>query len=111
MVHINNHFSDSVHDDGVPLVNFLKRHKWAEVIHAALRHQAKPYAGLAEDSALMQYITNQLQTHVSTVEKYWWHRSEELQRAEVSSCSLLVVDSCSQRPGPNRLNTRTSDKG
>jgi hypothetical protein len=88
MVHIYNQHPDSIEQDSLLLINFSKRHKWAEVIQAALRHQPKAYVGLAEDSVVMQYITDQLQTHTSTADAYWWLRSKELQLAEVSFCGL-----------------------
>jgi len=66
----------------------VKCQKWADAIHTALRHQAKPYTTLTEDTAMMQYIINQLSSHISTDESYWWVRSKELQVAEVEHADM-----------------------
>ncbi len=64
------------------LIHFVKRQKWYEITLQMLRFQAKPYL-IAEIPEMTNFITSQMTRAVAKGERWYWQRSDELQRAEL----------------------------
>ncbi|KAI9444951.1 ras GEF [Lactarius indigo] len=64
------------------LIHFVKRQKWYEITLQMLRFQAKPYL-IPEIPEMTNFITSQMTRAVDKGERWYWQRSDELQRAEL----------------------------
>ncbi|KAH9081817.1 ras GEF [Lactarius deliciosus] len=64
------------------LIHFVKRQKWYEITLQMLRFQAKPYL-IPEIPEMTNFITSQMTRAVAKGERWYWQRSDELQRAEL----------------------------
>ncbi|KAH9065896.1 ras GEF [Lactarius vividus] len=64
------------------LIHFVKRQKWYEITLQMLRFQAKPYL-IPEIPEMTNFITSHMTRAVAKGERWYWQRSDELQRAEL----------------------------
>lgn len=74
-------------DQEFTLIHFVKRQKWYEITSQMLRFQAKPYH-LPEIPEMTNFITDQMSRAVTKGERWYWQRSDELQRAELVHADL-----------------------
>lgn len=88
IVHVQDQHPDVVLTvQGHSLIHFVKRQRWADAIHAILRHQARPYA-FAEDSDTVNFVERQIADAVSRDPAFFWSRSQELQQAELAHADI-----------------------
>ena len=76
---------------GPPLINFIKRQKWAEVVRSIVRFQSKPLSTtIVEDPTVMTFITEQLALASEKLRdpQAFWARSQELQQHELSHADI-----------------------
>jgi son of sevenless-like protein len=64
------------------LIHFVKRQKWYEITLQMLRFQAKPYL-IPEIPEMTNFITAGMTRAVAKGERWYWQRSDKLQRAEL----------------------------
>jgi son of sevenless-like protein len=69
-------------DQQFTLIHFVKRQKWYDITSQMLRFQAKPYQ-LPEIFEMTNFLTDQMTRAVAKGERWYWERSDELQRAEL----------------------------
>jgi son of sevenless-like protein len=74
-------------DQEFTLIHFVKRQKWYEITSQMLRFQAKPYL-LPEILEMTNFITDQMTRAAAKGERWYWQRSDELQRAELVQADL-----------------------
>lgn len=77
---------------GQPLLNFVKRHRWAESVRAITRYQTRTPA-VVEDAPLLAFIAEQLAATGERVgsreaDNAVWTRSQELQQSEISQADI-----------------------
>ena len=89
--HSNNTSSPSTESQsptiGPPLINFVKRQRWYEAVHAIMRFQAKSH-GFVENPQTMNYISEHLLLAISKDPASFWSRSQELQQHEVAHADI-----------------------
>lgn len=93
LTHIHDGYPENIvidpspdYPQGLTLINFAKRQACVDVIDSILRHQSKPYR-IAEKPAMMTFLEQQLS--LSAHEDSWfWHKSQELQQAEVAHADI-----------------------
>ncbi|TDL26433.1 ras GEF [Rickenella mellea] len=73
---------------GPPLINFTKRHKLYDAVHAILRHQSKPYAAVIENPQTLGFIEMQLGIAAGKDPAAFWTRSQDLQLNEVAQADI-----------------------
>lgn len=74
---------------GPPLINFIKRQKWYDVVRTIVRFQSKPL-NVVEDSNVMNFINEQLTLASEKLREpsAFWIRSQELQQNELSHADI-----------------------
>ncbi|KDQ15623.1 hypothetical protein BOTBODRAFT_108290 [Botryobasidium botryosum FD-172 SS1] len=94
--HIEKHYPDIVAlpdaDPARPMIDFVKRTKWAEVIAKMLKYQTKPYAAQLDDGSadpvVLAFVQDQLNSAVNVDSGYFAGRSENLQAAETEHADI-----------------------
>ena len=88
------HISDQYLDNAVitassnkTLVNFTKRQKWSNTVHAMLRHQGNYYP-FAEDAATMSFVEANLLQSGEVDQGAFWIKSQEVQQSEVTNADI-----------------------
>ncbi|OBZ79386.1 Cell division control protein 25 [Grifola frondosa] len=70
-----------------PLVNFVKRKKWYEVVDVMLRYQPKVYT-FVEDPSITTFIETNLAVAGERDQGSFWMKSQEVQQAEMSHADI-----------------------
>lgn len=94
LLHINDQYHDTLmspsHASSSPmLINFLKRHKWFDVVSTMLQHQRNQY-GYVEDPATQGFIELNLAQSPEADQSAFWARSQFLQHEEVTHADIQV---------------------
>ena len=93
IVHVNDQlkdiisFSSSNAPPTPPLINFVKRQKWYEAVHAMLKYQSKTHS-ITETPQTMSFLEAQLSTSLGKDQQSLWARSQQLQQDEVAHADI-----------------------
>jgi son of sevenless len=91
IVHIQDQFPDNMSptspNSDKPLICFLKRQRWYEVISVMLRHQQKPY-NIAINEPTRSFIDSHLQITTTKNQDWFWAKSQEVQQSEAAHADL-----------------------
>lgn len=91
IVHVNDQLKDSFVSSKTPstppLINFVKRQKWYEAVHAILKYQSKAH-NITENSQIMGLVEAQLSFASTIDQQSLWARSQQLQQDEVAHADI-----------------------
>ena len=91
LVHIQDQFNDNMSPTTAspdkPLIYFLKRQRWYEVVTSMLKYQQRPY-NVAENESTRNFIESHLQTSNTKDQSWFWARSQEVQHSELAHADI-----------------------